>query len=489
MKIQQLLSHHNLSENPFSQEDAKEDRIFRQGCVDHTFHPAWDKIVGDPESPSSAVVFGEKGSGKTALRIQMVEHFKKFNAAHPDKRVMILEYDDFNPFLDQFAQKEPNLARWELPDHMDAILSLGTRKLVTMILHEPNEITRQQIAELDRLQKLDLLMLAAIYDRSHDTTLADRWFKFRRALRFGWPLGGLFFKKEFLFGLLATAAFGAVAWHFDWVHGLFGKWWWLGLLFLVAVWLPMLKQWVWAHFLAWNIESSVRTLHHSIPDIRRLLLWFRRRDIDGQPITQLQSSDARYVLLNKLQAALRTLGFRSTVVIVDRVDEPYRVGGNAATMHQLMRSIFDLKFLQHADLGIKLLLPGDLWPLIHSERQDFRDRARLDKQHYIPSLEWTGQSLEDLVNDRLRACSPNGQPGPTLRTLIADEISDAELTQYLEQMKIPRHVFKFFYQLLSTHCNNYTESKPEWKITRETFMMTWAAFRQSLQRYERGLLA
>jgi hypothetical protein len=31
MKIQQLLSHHHLSENPFSQEDAKEDRIFRQG--------------------------------------------------------------------------------------------------------------------------------------------------------------------------------------------------------------------------------------------------------------------------------------------------------------------------------------------------------------------------------------------------------------------------------------------------------------------------
>ncbi len=488
MKIQQLLSHHSLSENPFSQEDAKEDRIFRQGCVDHTFHPSWDKIVGDPQSPSSAVVFGEKGSGKTALRIQMVEHFQKFNAAHSDRRVLILEYDDFNPFLDQFATKEPNLARWELRDHMDAILSLGTRKVVDMILHQPGEITREQFRSLDRLQKRDLLMLAAMYDRSHDTTLSDRWHKLRRALRYGWPSGGTLFKREFLFGIVATAAVIAAIAYFNW-WGHFDKFWWLALVVILAVWLPALKQWLWAHFLAWNIESSVRTLNHSIPDLRSLLLQFRRRDLDGQPICQLDSSDARYVLLNKLQSILKKLGFHSMIVIVDRVDEPYRVGGNAANMHQLMRSIFDLKFLQHPDLGIKLLLPGDLWPLIHSERQDFRDRARLDKQHYIPSLEWTGQSLEDLVNDRLKACSTNGQAPPTLRTLINPELSDSEITNFLEQMKIPRHVFKFLYQLLSTHCNTYTDAKPEWTVTRETFMITWSAFRQNLQRYERGLLA
>jgi hypothetical protein len=245
---------------------------------------------------------------------------------------------------------------------------------------------------------------------------------------------------------------------------------------------------LWAHFLAYHIESSVRTVAHSIPDLRRILLWFRRRDLDGQPICELDKSDARYVLLNKLQTVLRKLGYHSTVVIVDRVDEPHRVGGNAVLMHQVMRSIFDLKFLQHPDLGIKLLLPGDLWPLIHSERQDFRDRARLDKQHYIPSLEWTGQSLEDLVNDRLKVCTSDGQPSPTLRSLLDEGITDSEITSYLEQMKIPRHVFKFMYQLLTTHCNNHTEARPEWKISRETFVMTWATFRQSLQRYERGLL-
>jgi hypothetical protein len=158
-------------------------------------------------------------------------------------------------------------------------------------------------------------------------------------------------------------------------------------------------------------------------------------------------------------------------------------------MHQVMRSIFDLKFLQHPDVGIKLLLPGDLYPYIQSEQQEFRDRARLDKQKFIPSLVWTGQSLEDLVNDRLRFCSTNGNAKPTiLRDLLDEQITNDEILHCLEQLKIPRHVFKFMYELFTNHCNNYTEANPEWKITHETFMMTKAVFGQNLQRYEQGLI-
>src|SRR5262249_33552324 len=213
---------------------AKEDKIFKTGCVDHTFHPSWDKIIGDPEAPSSSVVFGEKGSGKTALRIQMVEYLKKLNGQKPDSKVLILEYDDFNPFLDQFSQKAGNLAKWELRDHMDAILSLGTRKVVDMILNDPPEITRKQLANLDRLQKRDLLMLAAMYDRSYDTTLAVRWFRLRRALRYGWPIGGLYAKKEFLLGLVVTAALlGAVTYFNVWETVV--KYWWCVVILLVLL--------------------------------------------------------------------------------------------------------------------------------------------------------------------------------------------------------------------------------------------------------------
>ena len=488
MKIQQFLAHHNLSDNPFSQEDAKEDRIFKRGCIDHTFHPAWDKIIGDPEAPSSAVVFGEKGSGKTALRLQMVEFLQKYNEKHPDEKVLILEYDDFNPFLDQFCRKERNLGKWELRDHMDAILSLGTSKLVNMILGEPAELNDAQIAKLNRLDKRDLLMLAALYDSSHQTTL-------KRALAPAAPQAPLQRRsgrhraqKEFLFGLLVTAAFIGGITYLDWWPGLLEGYGPLAFLIPVLGWLPFVRQWLRMSWLAFRINRSIRSLSHSRPDLRHVFSSFRRQDIDGQPVFHLDTSEARYVLLNKLQGVLRKVGYKSIVVIVDRVDEPHKVSGNAAIMHQVMRSIFELKFLQHPDMGIKLLLPGDLYPYVQSEKQEFRDRARLDKQKLVPSLAWTGQSLEDLVNDRLGACAAGSDKKPVLRDLLDERITNEELSNHLAQLQIPRHVFKFLYQLFATHCNNFTEGSPQWKVSRETFLTTWALFNRDLQRYEQGLI-
>jgi hypothetical protein len=286
--------------------------------------------------------------------------------------------------------------------------------------------------------------------------------------------------------VLVTVDLGLANWHFQWGSELLHYWWLFGLI-LLAGWLPALYQWFRAHFLAERVAKAIRPMNHLIPDLRTMLLWFQRGDIDGQPICELTSSDARYVLLNKLQAVLRRLGYRSIMVIVDRVDEPHRVSGNPAIMHQVMRSIFDLKFMQHPDLGIKLLLPGEMYSHIQSEKQEFRDRARLDKQKLIPSLVWTAQSLEDLVNDRLRASSA-GQPPRTLRDLFDDAVSTAEVASYMEHLKVPRHVFKFFYQLLTNHCNAYTESAPAWKISRETFLTTRAVFDENLHRYQQGLI-
>lgn len=488
MKIQQFLAHHNLSDNPFSQEDAKEDRIFKRGCIDHTFHPAWDKIIGDPEAPSSAVVFGEKGSGKTALRLQMIEFLTKYNEKHPDEKVFIIEYDDFNPFLDQFCRKERNLGKWELRDHMDAILSLGTSKLVNMILGEPAELSDAQVAKLNRLDRRDLLMLAAVYDSSHQTTLAQRWHLLRRKLRFDSKSAGAWTQKEFIFGLLLTAAFIGAVTYLEWWPTLIESYWWAIPVLLVVAWLPFFRQWMRMSWLTFRINRSVRSLSHSKSDLRHVLMWFRRQDIEGQPVFHLDTSEARYVLLNKLQGVLKKVGYRSMVVIVDRVDEPHKVSGNAAIMHQVMRSIFELKFLQHPDMGIKLLLPGDLYPYVQSEKQEFRDRARLDKQKLVPSLAWTGQSLEDLVNDRLAACAGDSNPKPTLRSMLDERLTNEDISTYLAQLQIPRHVFKFLYQLFSSHCTNHTEGSPQWKVSRETFMTTWALFTRDLQRYDQGLI-
>src|SRR5947209_18834601 len=102
MKIDQFLKHHGIAGNPFSEEDAQTDTVFKRGCLQTIHHPAWDKFFGSPADPSTALVFGEKGSGKTALRLQVTSELDDYNKAHPEARAFVISYDDFNPFLHPF---------------------------------------------------------------------------------------------------------------------------------------------------------------------------------------------------------------------------------------------------------------------------------------------------------------------------------------------------------------------------------------------------
>src|SRR5262245_16987790 len=181
MKVQQFLDHHGIARNPFAEEDAQTDPVFKEFCIDSTYHPTWDKVFGDPNEPATSVVFGEKGSGKTAMRLQLAKHMAEYNRQHPGKRLFIVHYDDFNPFLDRFREKlssryrRPDrlLGEWKLWDHMDAILSLSTTGLVDRLLgvKQPSknvdcDLDPSAAEKLDRHQARDLLLLAAFYDQS-----------------------------------------------------------------------------------------------------------------------------------------------------------------------------------------------------------------------------------------------------------------------------------------------------------------------------------
>jgi len=181
MKVHEFLEHHGIAGNPFAEEDAQNDTVFKRTCLETTFHPAWDKIYGDPADPSTAIVFGEKGSGKTALKLQMVRQFERHAAAHPEARTFVVLYDDFNPFLDRFVSRvgpnrpvEKVLAQWKLWDHMDAILTLAVTQLVTTLV-EP----AARPARLTPPQARDLALLAACYDQSLAETFPARWRRLR----------------------------------------------------------------------------------------------------------------------------------------------------------------------------------------------------------------------------------------------------------------------------------------------------------------------
>lgn len=497
MKVQQFLEHHGLAQNPFSQEDAQTDPLFKQHCSRDVFHPAWDKIFGSADEPATAVVFGEKGSGKTALRLQIVEQIATHNRAHPEHRVFVIEYDDFNPFLDAFHERmklfshnpEKTLSRFRLWDHMDAILSLGVTDLVTSILDGQSgssdaafTIDSGKLTLLSPPQKRDLLLLAAYYDRSLGLSPGERWTRLRRKLHFHnwkayWDLALGVAGTGLLFGL--TTYFGGLTQFRD-------TWWpWLIILVLWAPWVWRQLRLVWH---AWRVSRQMKVIEHNVNPLRRTMSRFESKDLVGQPTPSRDRSDDRYELLSKFQSVLRTLGFQSVTILVDRVDEPHLINGSAQRMRDLLWPMFDNKFLKHAGVGLKLLLPIEVSFYLTKEDKEFYERSRLDKQNLIRSLEWTGESLYDLANDRLQAVALDGHTAKVkLKSWFEESVDESELVSTLARLRVPRHLFKFIHRLLVDHCNRYTAESPKWQIARETLQSALAVYLRDLEAYDRGM--
>lgn len=497
MRIQDFLQHHQIRVNPFSEEDAQTDPVFKDHCITSTFHPAWDKVYGDPSAPATAIVFGEKGSGKTALRLQLARKIARYNLDHPGERLFIIAYDDFNPFLDRFADKlsvrkqrkaERVLSEWKLWDHMDAILTLGVTSLVDNVLEvkhpsgpEGNTVKQDDVSHLDRHQARDLLLLAACYDQSSEETFRSRWRRLRRKLRYPWWLS----HWDKAVGVLVTVAVVVVVW-------LAERWEWFGTpwpyVIAAAGWLPWLwraGKWWWR---AQAIVRHVRVGSHKPNSLRRVLSQFRPTDLADQPLPNKDRTDDRYELLAKLQGVLQALGYSGIVVLVDRVDEPHLTSGKPDSMRMFVWPLLDNKFLKHPGLGIKLLLPVELSDYVEKEDRDFYQRARLDKQNLVPSLEWTGEALYDLAAARVRACSEDGSAGK-LRELFDESISDQRLTDAFRSLRVPRHLFKFLYRLLVAHANAHREDAPRWTISPELFESVLAVYRRDQDAVDRGLRA
>ncbi len=501
MKIHQFLEHHRIARNPFAEEDAQTDPVFKDHCIANTYHPTWDKVYGDPGEPSTSIVFGEKGAGKTALRLQIAKHLADYNASHPNRRVFVIAYDDFNPFLDRFGDRlhgrrkpaDRVLLRMQLWDHMDAILSLGVTDLVDQIfsatqllerLPSANAVAPSRIDQLDRHQRRDLLLLAACYDQSTAETSQGRWHRLMRAVRL-WRLRGAW---RMTLGILVTIAAVLLALglmyldHTAWVSGF----WWAYVALVGIGWLPWLWHAVRSWRLAWAVVRHMRVGNRKTKPLARMLMTLTPSELTGQPLPSKDRTDDRYALLGKLQAILQTLGFSGIIVLVDRVDEPHMINGSTELMRAMLWPMLDNKFLKQPGLGIKFMLPVELTHFIEREDREFYQRARLDKQNMIPSLEWTGQSLCDLANARLEACALDGT-APTIGDLLDPAIGQQRVVDAFGSLRVPRHLFKFLYRLLVTHCNAHSAQMPAWTIAPETFESVLAVYRQSQDALSRGV--
>jgi len=431
----------------------------------------------------------------------------EYNTDNPQKRPLVIDYSDLNPFIDRFRHRfsaskkiQKVLARWELWDHLDAVLSLGTTQLIDRILapgtvphpaavdtvNTKTDNTKTEplpVEKLNEQQVSDLLLLAICYDVPNTVNILPRWKRLARKLRY-FPCLFFFHRHwESSLGIAATLliSFLSVRLTDGWGF-LANKWFYL---FVLISWLPLLWKMLTRFWKAFKLKRSLRVLPHLKANLFNMLMCLRKNDFSSMSFPVSGNTD-RYELLAKFLGVCDTLGLDGLIVIVDRVDEPYLINGLPELEKLVVWSVLDNKLLKYSRVGFKLLLPSQLLDFIDRESSEFHQRARLDKMNLIRSLDWTGESLFDLVNIRLRACAMDGKT-PDITEFFEPSINRNRLISAFAKLKVPRHLFKFLYVVFGQHVNNYTDGDPVWKISEGTFESALALYLRNRDAAERNL--
>lgn len=501
MKIETFLRHWKLAKNPFVAEEARDDDVYHRIMNDGIAHPEFEKIFGRPDRPSASVVFGEKGSGKTALRLLMEQRLKEFNDEHPDSKTWIVRYDDWNHFVDRTVGSEDAAANAEsftkirLQDHLDKMISMVVTEIVDAASRtSSSKVARDLVKTLRRMprqHRLDLAYLTLLYDQPSLSTRAERWRKLSKITKVNQVLTPIQLMYLLGAGVMLTllslldVVSAQILVPYSFLGVAAG-----GLLTFLSGWLG-LGAFFGNMRRRKKIAEEIKVVDHPLPLLFQQLGTFKTSELDSLPMPYKGEQDARYELLGRLQRLIRGLGFVSTTVLVDRVDEPSMVNGNSRKMRNLIWPLFTHKVLQQDGLGIKMLLPIELGYELKREDADFFMGARLDKGNLIERLEWTGVNLYDICNHRVEAVceNPDEDTLTKLHDLFDDSVSVQDLVDALDQMKQPRDAFKFLYEIIIQHCKGSTDADPEFLIPKLTLEQVRRHQSQRVQDLSRGYSA
>ena len=514
MNVETFFAHHQIRDNPFAAEEARLDPIFDQLMGEGPMHPDFPKVLGRVDKPSTAVVFGEKGSGKTAIRLMLAREIERHNReqprgdrqTQPGRRVLLVSYDELNPFLDNLLRSttqdvDKALAKLRLADHQDAILSLAVTRVVDSLLGElgpdeeplafPDDLDRR-LRATPRRTRADLAVIAGLYDQPRTGVSEDRFDRLRRKLGLRWRMPVNLFRDAGAALLLAAVVLGVI-----WRLTEAPPWWSsVGCVAAAVLAVASLAWWLAQMARLWRISRSavadMPLIGRSAAELRHLLADLRRSDLARQPLPTRHhgaepASDSRYQLTRRLLDALAPLGYVGLIVLVDRVDEPTSVQGQAERMRAVVWPMLDNKFLQQDRLGLKLLLPLELRHMLMRESPAFFQEARLDKQNLVDRLAWSGATLYDLCSRRLSACREPDAGAISLGELFDEDVSREMLVDALDQMHQPRDAFKLMYAVIQEHCKLATEEEARHRIARLTLESVRRDQSQRVQELYRGL--
>ena len=523
MTLTDFLRHWSLTENPFRGEEARSDPVFNrmsgantgpnavrasdngQPPLDPgTFHSDFEKIIGDLRRPASSVVFGEKGSGKTAIRLQIARRIADHNAANPGAKVLLVPYDDLNGTLDRLHErlggKTPleSLQKVRLVDHLDAVLHTVVPRLVDAVLQtggkgagfiELPEDPKRLLRRLDSTVRDDLLLLQTLYDRPDGAPRRTRLL--RRRLRIKPPIGSMVAGATV--AVVPAAILGALVWSKFFapksINPLWLAWGIAAAAGLYSIFALKVVLWDRLRLLRMGrrIRRQIRVVGRRHTSYGQSLVQFpeQLRETAQLPVTD--SDDPRYAAIERLRRVLRALGYAGMVVVVDRVDEPTLISGDPDRMKAVIWPMLNNKFLQQEGIGFKLLLPMELRHAVFRESSAFFQEARLDKQHFVEHLAWTGPMLFDLCNARMVACTYPGAPAVSLTDLFAPDVTRQDLLDALDRLHQPRDAFKLLYRCLMEHCAAVTAGQNEWKVPRHVLMSVLKSESDRVQQMYRGI--
>lgn len=491
MNLAQFFDHWGIAENPFRGEEARHDAVFARlaevpaddraatgiGTHPRATHSDFEKILGNLARPSTSIVFGEKGSGKTAIRLQIEDSVDAFNQAHTDNRVFLIAYDDLNGVLDHLHQRSGNdkpektFSKIRLVDHIDAMLSSGVTRLVGEILEPPAEgsrAVRKAARKLSGPARDDLLILQSIYDA--ELTAAPRTARLRKLVARSRGGAAMIWNAALFAGWLIPLGFVLAAALYFQVNGPWVLYVFLGLL---ATYLTVIFKILFIDkFLVGRLGSKLSREIASLPRAARSyadsLSQLPTELVDPDVMPMSSSDETRYGMIDRFRRVLRELGYSSLLVVIDRVDEPMLVNGDADRMKSIIWPLLNNKFLQQDGFAVKMLLPIELRHALYKESSRFFQEARLDKQNLVERLTWSGAMLYDLAEARLRACKGPARGGEEedqrLLDLFAEDVTRQDLVDALNQMHQPRDAFKFLYQCLTEHCSNVTAGEESYRV-------------------------